>query len=285
MKKILIIGAGRRVTKDLLPSLLYSGVNPDSILVVRRQMRKIEQFPEITISNNLEKTLSNFSGDIVFCCVSHDAQNSVIASLRMSEKRLTILFDTPVMRAKDSLRDLCQHHAVSVLEETPLIPWIDKIKEEFSEGGIVIFWRCLFYYHGVSFIRELFHCDGGFKLNLPFGKQVLLFSAIKKRIIMAGYPKASSGKLLYIPLKLSSTNKIFGLNTSPAIAQEILDWQCFLSWRTFNEKQYHSLREGHIFKDINIWKNLALIIGTSKLIRTGISIFPSLDEATRNEDF
>lgn len=102
---------------------------------------------------------------------------------------------------------------------------------------------------------------------------------------MAGYPKASSGKLLYIPLKLSSTNKIFGLNTSPAIAQEILDWQCFLSWRTFNEKQYHSLREGHIFKDINIWKNLALIIGTSKLIRTGISIFPSLDEATRNEDF
>jgi hypothetical protein len=285
-KRILIIGAGRRVINDVIPALKSIRFDLDSLIVVRQQKKSLERFPELRIETDLVLTLNVFKPHIVICCIPV-SQVPSITSILSNYSIPNVLIDTPVYSNSKILFNKGKIENLRILEDAALIPWIESIRKKFASCKFLFIYRSLYEYHGLVLLREIFGLPIR-RIGLPkFLNKHLVFLKINKTFIfwvrkrdyrkgfMIFFSKGTS-KILGNPF-LVDFQKEFFTNFS-----QNLDIQINLEYlKEIQIQDYGNLR---FIKDMLFWKRVGLAIGLNSIINHELNCFITIDEMTRIED-
>lgn len=283
MNEILIFGAGKRVSDELIPTLLNGGVVEKDIVIVRKQNQNLPEYPKIRVLTETNAVISTFKGKIVFCCVPVNQQTTLIERLSNLPTPKLIFFDTPVKDVFASLKNLAMIHDLYVLEETALIPWIPELKKILSGRNVLIFWRVFYNYHGVAFIRALSSKYMVKRFQLPFGKRIYVSRAEGSTILVAGYHKKEKSKCFYLHLPLINLSSPFNMQRQGKSLENLLSAKALNFSSEMNLKSYSDFKTRSVFKDFDKWKFLALQIGIFELLDSNKILFPRLEDAVLNE--
>jgi hypothetical protein len=282
-EQILIIGAGKRVTQQLLPTLISIGISQKNLIIVRKEKKMIKEYPEIEVSCDLITTLKFFKGRLVFCCLDRNAYTEISDILLKIEDPKVIFFDTPIFRSFEKIIRLEKYHSLYVLEETILIPWIENFKQLFNTRGLVILWRMLYEYHGMALLKKLDENVRIKRIRFFNGKSLLVARVNKKLVISLGYYKVDKGNCKVLDLNISHVLPVLHSRWQNKVASNILNSREHFSILDMNSNLYKTLSKGKIYRNFESWKLLALNIGLANLINGESVDFPLVSCAYLNE--
>lgn len=170
MRRVAVIGAGKRVVKTALPALQRAASSFTIDAVYARSERDLEvegvTYAVRPLAGNEKSALA--AVDLVYLAVGKDAVPKVLARLLEHDvARLDLLIDTPVVRFKHF------RHAAAiqrfrngwVAEDCAYLPWLDTVRAACGEDGPlgalrhVRFDRSAYAYHGLATAKALFASD------------------------------------------------------------------------------------------------------------------------------
>ncbi len=164
MKKILVIGVGKRVIEDVLPALAASGCFQVAGIFARRS-RTVEagdRAYEVSSSDDLSAG-HVAAADWVYVGVPTAALPDVLRRLATfpGSRNVRLLIDTPALPMRHAWRGFPRHAFAEVLvaEDAPYLPWVAPATR--ALGGAVTEMRfdCSAYrYHGVALVKALAGC-------------------------------------------------------------------------------------------------------------------------------
>ncbi len=162
-KRIVIVGAGRRVIETALPVVRASSDRYELAGVFARSSRRLDDGTEVRAVEELRgDRLAD--GDLVYVVVKKDAVPDVLGRLaRCGPDRLDLLLETPVLLFKHfrhaaALRRF--RHAWAA-EDCVALPWLDVAREVVRVGTIgalrrVILYQSAYRYHALAIVKQLF---------------------------------------------------------------------------------------------------------------------------------
>lgn len=162
-RRVLVVGAGRRVLETALPALDRARDAFEVRLVTARRAREIEtasgRIEVHALAGLDEKALAEV--DLAYVAVGKDAVPEVLALLaRRIGPGLDLLLDTPVLRVKHfrHLPLLSHFRRVSVAEDTAFLPWFDAVRAATPRLGPMrrlILDRSAWAYHAIATSKTL----------------------------------------------------------------------------------------------------------------------------------
>lgn len=169
-RRVLVIGAGRRVQEAVLPALAHARGFAD-VQVFARVARVLE----VAGTRHAVRPLAALpadgirAGDLLVVAVSKDAVPAVLAELSARQPAAAdLLLDTPVVRFKHfgHVRRLAAFRTVWVAEDVATLPWLDVVRASFQDGRLgplreALFLQSGYRYHALAAARTLF---GGARL-------------------------------------------------------------------------------------------------------------------------
>jgi hypothetical protein len=178
MKRLLIVGSGKRVQQAALPALQRLARR----FVVQGLFARTEKTLEVEGSTYRVDPLGKLDAsrladaDLVYVAVGKDAVPKVLAHLvALDVSRVDLLIDTPVVRFKHFRHAalLARFRNAWVAEDCAFLPWIDTVRAACAPGSPgspgsfgplgplrrVVFHRSAYAYHGLATAKTLFDCD------------------------------------------------------------------------------------------------------------------------------
>lgn len=280
MFKVLVIGAGKRVTGDIIPSLFASGYGIDDIVVWRIQNQKLATFPNIKVIRGFDSIKeTRFHKDlIIISCAPPEDQFHTLNNICKIISPKTILIDTPVTFFNEANKlNNYSLEKIYVLEDSMLIPYISK-KSSTNYPFFTFVRKALFEYHGSALLERYFDDELEplvimNKINL----KILRTKNKKNFVIWIGKRNYAKGRASFIH-KLASEFQLSKFsNDLGQIYLENLDKY------VMNGISLSELCENPI-KYMNVWKRIGLFQGF-KLLSQQKVIFPSLDAMVRIEEY
>jgi hypothetical protein len=172
MRRVLIIGSGKRVLQAALPALhrlgrrfAVQGVFARTEKEIEADGRKYSVEPLAALNAQ-----AIASADLAYVAVGKDAVPNVLAHLTaLDVSRVDILIDTPVVRFKHfrHAARLARFRNAWVAEDCVFLPWIETVRKACAPGTDgpigplrrVVFHRSAYAYHGLATAKTLFECD------------------------------------------------------------------------------------------------------------------------------
>jgi hypothetical protein len=168
-RRVLVVGAGRRIVRDVLPALSHLGDRYEIAGLAARSPRVIEvDGHEHHVEAVTDLTPADMSKiDLVVVCVSKRAVPVVLDHLgALGGEGLDLVIDTPILRPSDlgHLPTLGRFRNVWVAEDCSMLPWIETIRAAVSHGEIAApselhSDRAAYRYHGTAVIRSVLGGD------------------------------------------------------------------------------------------------------------------------------
>lgn len=160
LRRVWIVGAGRRVRETALPALLSLPDAFDVAGILARGARDLEACGRrFAIRALADARATDFGdGDVVYVAVGKDAVPSVLARLAAFERaRLELLIDTPVLKIKHlrHARLLDGWRRASVAEDVVHLPWYEVARAAAGDVSSVAFERSAYAYHGLAQAKAL----------------------------------------------------------------------------------------------------------------------------------
>ena len=161
--QVVVVGAGTRVTRDVLPALSAAGFNYGAISIVRVRNVPISGYK---IFDNLDKLPSSVinSNTIFIVCVPPNFTKEVIEKIFKECTPLMILIDTPIANY-NLYKQLCSYEKsnktrIGVLEDVSTIPFFfDATRQQIQKQNkffrVLYLNNFLFSYHQVAFVKKL----------------------------------------------------------------------------------------------------------------------------------
>lgn len=166
MKRILVVGAGGRVTDAVLPAVAAAAGSLELAGVFARRARPIEAGGKVysvrTLDSLTEGDVS--TADIVYVVVAKPAVGRVLRSLRRFDVgRLHLVLETPVVLFKHlhEVRQTQSFAQVSVAEDMAHLPWLPLVRRAVEPDGLIGSLRTVeldrsgYAYHGVALAKAL----------------------------------------------------------------------------------------------------------------------------------
>jgi choline dehydrogenase-like flavoprotein len=174
-----IIGAGRRVTEDVLPA--FEAAETDYVVsaVFARRTRaffgRLKTYQILPLSELNAETVK--SADIIYVAVPPGEVASVLQLLTaFSCTHVRLVLDTPA--TSPETLDLAAFKSVHVAEDSTELPWIEVVRRATKHGGPlgrlkrVVCQRSVYRYHGMALIKALCappdaragHISSGFRM-------------------------------------------------------------------------------------------------------------------------
>jgi hypothetical protein len=169
MKRLLIIGSGKRVREAALPALhrITGSFSVRGFFARTAKTVEVEdqRYGVEPIAALDARRLAD--SDIVYVAVGKDAVPKVLAHLTaLDVSRVDLLIDTPVVRFKHFRHAalLARFRNAWVAEDCAYLPWFDVVREACARGPIgplkrVVFHRSAYAYHGLASAKTLFASD------------------------------------------------------------------------------------------------------------------------------
>ncbi len=160
MRRVWIVGAGKRVRETALPSFLSLPDRFEVAGILARSARDLEVAgSRLAIRSLTDVQATDFAaGDLVYVAVGKDAMPRVLKRLATFDRaRLELLIDTPVLKMKHlrhaRLLDGWKH--ASVAEDVVHLPWFETLRAVTGEVRSVTFDRSAYAYHGIAQSKAL----------------------------------------------------------------------------------------------------------------------------------
>ncbi|MEK7467384.1 MAG: GMC oxidoreductase [Planctomycetota bacterium] len=159
-KRIVIIGAGRRVSEDVVPALEslgdafeITGLYARSPGAVFGRRRRYDVRPLQESTANLKEA------DFVYLAVPRGAVVKALKNLAPTP-RAELVIDTPTPLSRDFLQALRRFRKVHVAEDSACLPWLDAVRAWYgkkSQAGPreIDCDRSVFRYHGIALLKVL----------------------------------------------------------------------------------------------------------------------------------
>jgi hypothetical protein len=169
-ERVLVVGAGKRVLKDVLPVLMRQRERWEIGGVYARSARDVTAGDD---SVHRTRSLDELSSEdvsgarLIFLCVAKPAVPAVLRRLVSHDVSGTdLLIDTPVLLFKHfgQARLLNAFRSVWVAEDCSRLPWMDAVQLAEGEGGLgelreVVCDRSAWHYHGYAMLKTLLGSD------------------------------------------------------------------------------------------------------------------------------
>lgn len=160
MRRLWIVGVGKRVRETALPALVSLPEAFEVAGILARSERELDaagrKWRVRALATLDERELAD--GDVVYVAVGKDAVPDVLRALaRFDRSRLELLIDTPVLRFKH-LRHapmLEGWRRASVAEDTAFLPWYEPVRAALGPITSAVFDRSAYAYHGHAQARAL----------------------------------------------------------------------------------------------------------------------------------
>jgi predicted dehydrogenase len=185
-KRVLVLGASKRVQGAILPALWCLGEGIEIAGVLARSVRPLSLFGDrlrISTLDSLEAI--DFRGiDLVMLAVSQRAVAGVLADLsRFPVDRVVLMLDTPVLplRRIDALRHLRRFRRALVSEDTIALPPFVLARRLIEEGRI-------------GRLKTIHFFHNGYKHHALASLRFLSGGATIRRIASRRYPKGRTVK-------------------------------------------------------------------------------------------
>ena len=286
-KRIVVIGAGRRVKNDVIPSLQSIQFDFNSLLVVRRKNQKLSEFPELKVEIDLNLALNYFKPHIVICCVPITEFQNTYSILKNYEIEY-LLVDTPIYINSEVLKSAGKLKNICILEDSVLIPWIDAIRHKFTHSSILLIYQAMYEYHGLALLKAIF--DSPIKvITLPkFINRYLILLKINNTFIV-WYRKRNYKKGFVVFFK-NKQIECLGNNHLVDFQEEFYrallgDLKNFLDLDCLHRKPFDTSERIRFIRDMHFWKRLGLALGLRSLIYQNSNCFLKLDEMIEIEEF
>jgi len=191
-RRVLVVGAGRRVREAALPALQRAS---DAFRVQRIYARSARVLEcggvEYEVAPLQQLTASDLAGaDLVYLAVGKDAVPRALQALcRFDTSRVELLIDTPVLRFKHfrHVRLARAFRATWVAEDCTRLPWFDAVRQPAAREHLgalrsVTFFHSAYAYHGIATAKALLESP-----RVISGKRRRLSSAAaERRLTLAG---------------------------------------------------------------------------------------------------
>ncbi|HEX5009681.1 MAG TPA: GMC family oxidoreductase, partial [Planctomycetota bacterium] len=162
-RRVLVVGAGKRVETDVLPALLAAGGSWQVQRVLARGARRLEvagsRFDVAPLDSLTQADLD--ACQLLYLAVSKDAVPAALARLtRHDVSRLDLLIDTPVLLPKHlaQRRRLQAFRNVWVAEDCVALPWLDALRAAGATPTEALFDRSAWRYHGLALAKTVLGC-------------------------------------------------------------------------------------------------------------------------------
>ncbi len=160
MKRVWILGAGKRVRETALPALASLAGEFEVGAVLARSERELvaagRAWPVRTLKSLEGSELAD--GDVVYVAVGKDAVPFVLIDLmRFDRGRIELLIDTPVLRFKHLRHTplLAPWKRAGVAEDVAFLPWYETVHAAVGSVERVLFDRSAYAYHGCAAAKAL----------------------------------------------------------------------------------------------------------------------------------
>jgi len=169
-KRILVVGAGGRVTDAVLPALARAGGRFELGGVFARRAREVDARGVLHRVRPLDSlTAAEVAGaSVVYVVVAKPAVGAVLAQLgRFDVAHIDLVLETPVVLFKHlhHVRRVRPFRGVSVAEDISALPWLDLVRTLTAHDGAlgppqrVELDRSGYAYHGVALAKALLGDD------------------------------------------------------------------------------------------------------------------------------
>lgn len=274
--KVLVLGAGWRVTTDIVPSLLAAGVLAEDITILRKRRTTTPALAGISVVTTPEGLdPAEFNGSVIISCLPQLEVFETVTNLVQRFRPSTILIDTPISKNYKEMHGLSWAYdiGVFVLEDSILIPWAADVRVK--SARLSVFKNSFYHYHGTALLASIsgmrllrltpwpltdwlpwVFIDSKLRLFIMWGEKIPSKSSgiviTRNGQILKGRELAPESPLTYLPEK-----------------------QGFLP-----EKLGISGGDEHMgpLRNLDEWKRVGLAIGLHSLLRLDKQLFPTLDK-------
>jgi hypothetical protein len=273
---VVILGAGRRVQEDVIPSLLACGIGQNEILIVRKRPSKLLQFPKIICINSLQELDKNKLSrvSLLISCLPSDIQGIYISKLSQLFEFETILVDTPVEGILKVLnQELLEH--IHVLEDAGVV--FNLFHFSRTKPNLILNYRGFFEYHGVAMFGSLTKAKLKVIVRRIPKSNLRIYLAKKCICISIGQRNYSKSFIFMADMARLRRIRLVELQTSDIRLEELyyLASQLNIDMKLLFDKFPKNSLEV---------KRLGLAFGLRQFFIHGVTIFPKLDESLMNEE-
>lgn len=161
--QVVIIGAGTRVSRDVLPALSAAGFKSGIINIVRVKSEPVIGYKTFDNLDKLPNSVKKLN-TIFIVCVPPSATKKVVEKIFFAFDPLMILIDTPIADYSfyKQLRSLekSSKSRIGVLEDVYTIPFFfdalrQRIQNQNKYFRILLLNNFLFRYHSMAFIKKM----------------------------------------------------------------------------------------------------------------------------------
>ena len=231
MKNIIIIGVGRRVRDDIIPSLEASGVF-NIVGVYARHPRDLQIDEHTYFVNTLSEMKSEHlkKADWIYVGIPPKSTSGVLRFLSgLNVQSTKLIIDTPVLPwryiwTKFYFRNFAE---VIVAEDIIYLPWIEPVKE-FFWGRIseLRFDHSAYGYHGIALIKALLENNKFVSARLRYingEKYIHLKTEVGTNIYITEPRDYKNGSMSFSDLEnsITDTQADLGLKMTPIISDEL----------------------------------------------------------------
>lgn len=184
VRRVLVLGAGKRVCTDVLPAFASLPAHWDVAGVVARSARRVTAAGRAHDALALDDLDAARLRDVdcVYVAVSKGAVPAVLARLSAcGAEHVELLVDTPVLLFKHlaHVDRLAGFRAVGVAEDCAWLPWLELVRRAGSRLGAVRaahFDRSAWRYHALATCKQLFDCRELTRARRRPGRFELIFA-------------------------------------------------------------------------------------------------------------
>lgn len=154
MRKFIIIGSGRRVQQDVLPSLSFLNIKKSNILIYANREKEILVRDNKYEVQNLKKLKFIENESIIYIAVTKSAVESVTEFITKLNSSIKIIIDTPINSKK--LVAKYSNSNISVAEDAFFLGrYLINSNLKLSKFNILVLHKSAMSYHGIAFIESL----------------------------------------------------------------------------------------------------------------------------------
>lgn len=282
LPRILILGAGRRVTIDVLPALVHLGYKENDLLILRDSDAQLIQFPQFQCIKINSDKVEGFNPKFIISCLPCDVSESVISKVLQKCSPDCLIVDTPVSRNAKFLEGVKLPYGVYVLEDNHLVYFSRQIRE-YGEIFRAIMLRNAFYdYHGIAFLRSTLGELSRFRIKIRLRRFLLLLFFAGNTLIFWVGPRDYSKGEIYVSRRDLSFWKFSRLKIDQSV---LSDFELAYLRSNYGPLGSKRIIEDNPIRHMLFWKQVGLAQALRALLIENQNSFITIQDSIENEKF
>ena len=291
--KTVLVGAGRRVQIDILPSLLAAGILQSEILILRKKKLPLVNFNDVNVIIDFSD-MGKFEFEdkcILIINVDQKIVVSVLQNVLTYIDPSFVFIDTPINRVASEVDQIANTKGLDlrVIEDGFLIPWLPLFNRHFlTQNFFAISYRAFYLFHGVASFRQLIGNNFFSGRSFFKGKIFLCSNKDSGKIMQFGSKDYSNGrffwffkgKLFYVGKKIKHDGILKRVEVTDFVTES--DSQLFSNYAMLLGIDFKKLMDNPI-ESMREWKRIGLYMGFESILVNNINSFPDTKQIVENE--